>query len=219
MPDVHLIAAVGRRGQLGLGGKIPWHDPGDFSWFKAATMGNIVIVGWKTANMMPDLPGRYVVIDNAEMTPEAVIDLADWKDKTIFIAGGEKTYRRYMHLVRRAYITRIDYDGPADTWMPPLWGSRHGIETDDLERTFDMRWQADQRAIKRWQAETGRTDTWPDHADLCVWLMEKLDAERERCRKIAEDVMLEAARATPNEMNSVIEATARTIAASIRLDP
>lgn len=49
-------------------------------------------------------------------------------------------------------------------------------ERDDLQRTFDIRWQADMRAIKRWQEATGRTMTWPDHADLCVWLMEQLEA-------------------------------------------
>lgn len=47
----------------------------------------------------------------------------------------------------------------------------------ELQQIFDLRWQADQRAIKRWQAATGRTMTWPDHADLCVWLMEQLDAK------------------------------------------
>ncbi len=41
---------------------------------------------------------------------------------------------------------------------------------------FDIRWRADMRAIDLWQAETGETQKWPDHADLCVWLMKRLDA-------------------------------------------
>lgn len=46
----------------------------------------------------------------------------------------------------------------------------------ELEALFDMRWAADMRAIKRWQAAgTGRELTWPDHADLVVWLLEQLD--------------------------------------------
>lgn len=44
-----------------------------------------------------------------------------------------------------------------------------------LEASFDLRWNADRRAIKRWQAATGKTLIWPDHADLCVWLLEQLD--------------------------------------------
>lgn len=46
----------------------------------------------------------------------------------------------------------------------------------DLQRTFDLRWNADRRAIKRWQeANPGREHVWPDHADLVVWLMDRHD--------------------------------------------
>jgi len=53
-------------------------------------------------------------------------------------------------------------------------------EIDELRRTneglnltFDLRWKADQRAIKRWQdAHPNNQLTWPDHADLVVWLLE-----------------------------------------------
>jgi hypothetical protein len=45
----------------------------------------------------------------------------------------------------------------------------------ELEAMFDVRWKADMRAIKRWQAATGKTLIWLDHADLCVWLLEQLD--------------------------------------------
>ncbi|MCK1670352.1 hypothetical protein [Bradyrhizobium sp. 150] len=48
-------------------------------------------------------------------------------------------------------------------------------ELETFERSFDLRWKADMRAIKRWQAATGRKLTWPDHADLCVWLLEELE--------------------------------------------
>lgn len=54
-------------------------------------------------------------------------------------------------------------------------------ERDDLQRTFDLRWDADMRAVRRWQAEaTGRALTWPDRADMVVWLLEKLDAAEAR---------------------------------------
>ena len=43
---------------------------------------------------------------------------------------------------------------------------------NDYERLFQLRWQADMRAIKMWQAANPGNDlVWPDHADLCVWLM------------------------------------------------
>lgn len=41
-------------------------------------------------------------------------------------------------------------------------------------KSFDVRWEADQRAIKRWQeAHPGNDLVWPDHADMVVWLMEQ----------------------------------------------
>jgi hypothetical protein len=47
-------------------------------------------------------------------------------------------------------------------------------ENDELQTSFDLRWKADMRAIKKWQEKTGRELVWPDHADLCVWLMDEL---------------------------------------------
>lgn len=46
----------------------------------------------------------------------------------------------------------------------------------ELNRTFDLRWKADQRAIKMWQNEAvDREHIWPDHADMVVFLLHKLD--------------------------------------------
>lgn len=53
-------------------------------------------------------------------------------------------------------------------------------ERDELQQSFDLHWRASMRAIKRWQeAHPGSDLTWPDHADLVVWLLEQLDAARE----------------------------------------
>lgn len=53
-------------------------------------------------------------------------------------------------------------------------------ERDELQQSFDLHWRASMRAIKRWQeAHPGSDLTWPDHADLVVWLLEQLDAARD----------------------------------------
>lgn len=50
-------------------------------------------------------------------------------------------------------------------------------ELEELRQSFELRWAADQRAISRWQAAgEGRELTWPDHADLVVWLLGQLEA-------------------------------------------
>lgn len=42
-------------------------------------------------------------------------------------------------------------------------------EYNDL---FDLCWDADRRATKRWQAETGEQLVWPDRVDLILFLMQ-----------------------------------------------
>jgi len=57
---------------------------------------------------------------------------------------------------------------------------------EGLQLTFDLRWKADRRAIKRWQAaHPGNDLTWPDHADMVVWLMERYSPERVLADRLA----------------------------------
>ena len=118
--ELVLIAAVGKQGQLGLGNALPWHDPADLRWFKQTTMGHRLIVGWRTAQSLPPLPGRTIIVDDTKRAPEAF--LADLEPGVIYVAGGAKTYARYLPLTRRSIITHVDYSGNADVFMPPLWG-------------------------------------------------------------------------------------------------
>lgn len=78
------------------------------------------------------------------------------------------------------------HSAPPEWLAPNAWGPAiaevAAAALDDIkdqDRSFDLRWNADQRAIKRWQAAApagkDRSLTWPDHADLVVWLLEQLD--------------------------------------------
>jgi hypothetical protein len=50
-------------------------------------------------------------------------------------------------------------------------------KANQLQRLFDLRWEADMRAVKRWQAANPGNDLiWPDRADLVVWLLDREDA-------------------------------------------
>lgn len=64
-------------------------------------------------------------------------------------------------------------------------------EVASLQNTFDLMWKADMRAIKLWQAATGRDHVWPDRAKTTLWLLERLDAaeaERDRLKEALEDI-------------------------------
>ncbi|RWX72517.1 dihydrofolate reductase [Mesorhizobium sp. M2A.F.Ca.ET.039.01.1.1] len=131
--DVRLIAAVGRSGQLGLGGKLPWHDPADLAWFKRMTTPGFVIVGGRTYDTMPNLrPDRIKIGWGRDIDPEGLLKMCHTMDPAlpIWIAGGARTYAAFLPFVRHFVITAIDYDGPADVFMPKLWGDP--VDTSDI---------------------------------------------------------------------------------------
>lgn len=127
MSQITLIAAVGRRGQLGLNGDMPWGrgHPEDLKRFREKTTGGIVIVGhntWRWVAHLDGTHGRIFLEDNLRWTP---FELAErlarrFDNPNIWIAGGAKTYARWMTRCTAFDITRLPYDGPADVWMPPI---------------------------------------------------------------------------------------------------
>lgn len=74
-------------------------------------------------------------------------------------------------------------------------------ELVDFDCSFELRWAADMRAIRRWIEEKPgeRAMRWPDHADLCVWLLERLEAADKHAEQMADAALRangEAARLT-----------------------
>ena len=107
------VVAIGRRGQLGLNGELPWHDKEDMKWFREYTAGKVVIVGSATAKKLPELPGRIVVVWHRGMHPSELVK--QYPDAVII--GGGMTYRAFWSYIKRWHISMIDYDGPADSWF------------------------------------------------------------------------------------------------------
>lgn len=103
-----------------------------------------------------------------------------------------------------------------DEWIP---GARHGwvsairralaaeSRVDELQRVFDLRWKATQRAIARWRAEdpAGRKLEWPDHADLCCWLMDRMTTVEAECKRLRDELATE---------RTVLRRTANSVKAS-----
>lgn len=126
LPDgVTLIAAVGNKGQIGLDNKLPWpHDKKDMKWFRQITMeADFIIGGYFT--VVPEkllLKDRTITVDMRNITPQQFIQLHGLTmDNKIVVIGGAKTYARWMPVARTVLLTKIDYDGPADTFMPAIW--------------------------------------------------------------------------------------------------
>ena len=122
LPTVTAICAIGKCGQLGLNGKLPWYDSDDLKRFKTLTWGGVLICGFNTYVNMPRLKGRtlYVPKDD-EMPVETLYRLNHATD--LFLIGGGKTFAKFAEagLIRHWDITKVDYDGPSDVWFDPSW--------------------------------------------------------------------------------------------------
>lgn len=51
-------------------------------------------------------------------------------------------------------------------------------ELQGLRATFNVRWQAQLRAVDFWEKETGQKLMWPKQEDLCLWLLKKKEAAK-----------------------------------------
>lgn len=133
---VRIIAAIGRSGQIGLNGGLPWEKDillqdmmkVDLEHFKKVTMGDVLLMGARTVNARKlwRLPGRHVIpwhgSDPKEFMLRSVIGarhLGRGSGATVWIAGGAYTYKAFADLCTAPpLITHMPYDGPADAYFP-----------------------------------------------------------------------------------------------------
>lgn len=66
--------------------------------------------------------------------------------------------------------------------LPAQHAGDAGSHIADLQRCFDMMWDADMHGVKQWQEATGKTLTLPDRASLVMWALDQHDAAEERGR-------------------------------------
>lgn len=121
MIKLHLIAAVGHSGQIGLDNKLPWpknHD--DLAVFRKLTDGHDIIVGNRTASFLPTLPNRKIHVWGGSITPADFLEAIEKQDiRAAWLCGGAYTYRAFAPYVNgNLLINYIDYDGEADTYFP-----------------------------------------------------------------------------------------------------
>lgn len=137
--DIKVIYARARNGVIGKNGDMPWHIPADLAYFKARTLGDVVIMGRKTWESLPGpLSGRVnIVVTRNPATPtpgtnvyragsvkEAIYIaervMAEKKAKCAWVIGGAEIYKQALPLATHVEVTEIDADYEGDTLMPKL---------------------------------------------------------------------------------------------------
>jgi dihydromethanopterin reductase len=127
MPYIRSMCAIGQRGQLGLGGRLPWEGEkgpeyvADVQRFFDVTRGHVLVAGPRTCASVPDFArrDRTVVEIRSHMAPAEV--LARFPDRVVFVGGGPALWAAYAGYVQHWDITRLPYDGEADRWFDPAW--------------------------------------------------------------------------------------------------
>lgn len=153
------IVAVGKGGEIGRGGEMPWNVPEDLRHFKELTYGHPVIMGRATWDSLPKrpLPGRLnVIVSRAMERPDAANvmvarsleeAIALTADKEMpYIIGGGRLYKEAMPVLDRIDVTRIDAEFPdADTFFPEIspseWILTDKSETMRSKSGYDFRYE------------------------------------------------------------------------------
>lgn len=135
---VSLVAAIGRRGELGRQGRLLFRLSSDLAHFKKITLGKPVVMGRKTWESLPrkPLPGRpnIVVTRNASFfapdafvhsTPETALSAAgamagSGGSDEVCVIGGAELYAAAMPYADRLILSEVDAQADADAWFPPF---------------------------------------------------------------------------------------------------
>ncbi len=137
---LNIIAAIGRRGELGRDGDLIWHISEDLKRFKRLTTGHTVIMGRRTWESLPKgaLPNRrnIVVTTNpsfeapgADTAPTLADAIRMASDDEIFLIGGGSIYEQAINAADRLYLTQIEGEAEdADTFFPAVDPGRWEIE-------------------------------------------------------------------------------------------
>lgn len=126
MPTFFAIAAMSRNRVIGNQGKIPWHLPEDFRWFKHKTMGGTLIMGRKTFESIgKPLPGRKTLvvsrsssaIAGVEIQPDLAVLLRN-DIPNAWICGGAQIYAEALSSCAYLYLTRVKKQAEGDAFFP-----------------------------------------------------------------------------------------------------
>lgn len=142
---MNLIAAVDKNWGIGYKGQLLDHISEDLKYFKEKTTGKVVIMGKNTFLSLPNqepLPNRENLVisssnfDNVKTfkTPEDALKYAreKYNENDIFIIGGGMLYRTMLPFCDTAYITKIDKEYIADTFLQNLDDYMDCVDTESL---------------------------------------------------------------------------------------
>ncbi len=130
--NLTLIAAIGKKNELGKNNTLIWHFKEDMKFFKNNTMGKPVIMGMNTLRSLPHLlEGReHLVLTTQDIeipgvkifhTKDDLLDYVGTLDKECMVIGGASIYKQLIEESNRMLLTEIEAEDPeADVFFPKI---------------------------------------------------------------------------------------------------
>ena len=144
-----LIAAIGKKNELGKGNQLVFHIKEDMQFFRETTKEHQIVMGRKTWDSLPGkLPNREnIVISRRDFEgPDQIIHnptqfINDHKDTDdeIFIIGGGSIYELFLPYAHTLYLTEVDaIVSDADTFFPTFDKSKYSCEIIKKGKDHDL---------------------------------------------------------------------------------
>jgi dihydrofolate reductase len=129
---ISLVAAIAENFAIGKDNKLLWHLSNDLKFFKAYTLGKVIVMGRKTFESIGKraLPGRInvVVTRDASIQVENVLSfrslqavLEHFKNsEELCIVGGAQMYADALPKADILVLTRVEVSPEADVFFPEI---------------------------------------------------------------------------------------------------
>ena len=132
---MNLIVAVDNNWAIGKNNGLLVRIPEDQKFLRQTTTNHVVVMGRKTLESFPNkipLPNRVNIVLTKNLdyqAKDAVIVhsveelfevLKDYKDREIFVIGGQSIYEQLLPYCDVAHVTKINYEYEADAYFPNL---------------------------------------------------------------------------------------------------
>lgn len=158
-----IIVACSENGVIGVDGDLPWTLPDDLKHFMTSTRGHAVVMGRKTYESLPGvLKGRELVVltrgsiegVRCASSYEEGMEMAGALSEglgtsTVWIAGGERVYRRAIEDADVVVLTRVHVEVAGDTRFPAFPREGWVLEGSEVHAA-DAR-HAHAFTIERWR--------------------------------------------------------------------
>ena len=123
------IVAMSENRVIGSSGRIPWHLPSDFAWFKQVTAGQVLVMGRKTFESIGrPSPGRRTIVVSRQRFSHPGIETVhdartleaavDDDPRLVFLCGGGEIYSQFLPRCSDLLLTRVKRVVEGDAVFP-----------------------------------------------------------------------------------------------------